>query len=360
MDDRPAFEGQAREAEVRAQQGRRARPDGAVLATYAWLPAADREVRGVVYLAHGMEEHAGRYCGLGRALAARGFAVHAHDHRGHGATARGDDRRFPLSHVSRHGGWAAMVGDLEAGLVEAGARHPGVPLALVGHSMGSVLARDVAMRQGRRDIAGRLAGRPATGPAGHASGHVDALALLGTPGVPPAAPLLHLVLRVMARARGWEHVSRPVQRLVFGSYNHQFRPVRTDADWMSRDAARVDEIEADPWCGEVASLSFWRDLLAGTVHVNCPREVGVRRGPWAASGGLFAGLPMLFFSGARDAAGGNGRWVRRAAALARRAGARDVTVTLVPGARHSLHEEIDREGAYDHLGAWLDSRLARN
>ena len=70
------------------ERGSTTRPDGAVLATYAWVPAqASRAVRGVIYLAHGMAEHAGRYDEFARFLAGRGYAVYSHDHRGHGLTA---------------------------------------------------------------------------------------------------------------------------------------------------------------------------------------------------------------------------------------------------------------------------------
>lgn len=346
------------EAAVQVRRGALERPDGTVLATYAWLPAG--EVRGVVYLAHGMEERASRYEGLARVLAGRGYAVHAHDHRGHAATARGGGRDLQLTYVADHGGWEAMVNDIEARLVQVGAEHRGARLALIGHSMGSVLARDLAIRQARRDLCARRSGAPITGPAGNVTGHVDAFVFLGTVGPLGAQVPLGLAgLRAMAKVHGWGHPSSLVQKLVFGSFNQHFRPTRTDSDWVSRDEAAVDSYTADPWCGATAALSFWRDLLAGVGRVNDRAELGLEDGVNRVPEGLFVGVPMLFASGTQDPAGDFGRGARAAAALAREAGGVDVTAILVRGARHSLHEELDREHTFAYLADWVEPRLAR-
>jgi alpha-beta hydrolase superfamily lysophospholipase len=56
--------------------------DGVRIHVHVWQPAGPP--RGVVQIAHGMGKHAGRYASLAQALTARGFAVYANDHRGHG------------------------------------------------------------------------------------------------------------------------------------------------------------------------------------------------------------------------------------------------------------------------------------
>jgi len=48
--------------------------------------------------------------------------------------------------------------------------------------------------------------------------------------------------------------------LAFGTFNKQFEPVRTDADWLSRDSAEVDKYVADPLCRSdprFSSGSIW-------------------------------------------------------------------------------------------------------
>jgi alpha-beta hydrolase superfamily lysophospholipase len=93
----------------------------------AWLPASPE---GVLLVVHGYAEHSGRYDHLGSWFAARGFAVHAYDHRGHGRS------EGPRGHVGR---FDEFLDDLERVLLQVQREHPGLPVVLVGHSMGGLI-----------------------------------------------------------------------------------------------------------------------------------------------------------------------------------------------------------------------------
>ena len=84
----------------------------------------------MLLLVHGFAEHSGRYEHVGAWFAARGCAVHAYDHQGHG---RSDGRR---GHVRR---FADFLDDLEDVLAAVRAEHPGLRPHLVGHSMGALI-----------------------------------------------------------------------------------------------------------------------------------------------------------------------------------------------------------------------------
>jgi alpha-beta hydrolase superfamily lysophospholipase len=107
----------------------------------AWLPA---EPERLFVLAHGYAEHSGRYEHVGAWFAARGCAVHAYDHQGHGRSAgpRGHARRF-----------SDMLDDLEIFLGQARAEHPGLPTFVIGHSMGGLVVAAFA-RERQPDVAG--------------------------------------------------------------------------------------------------------------------------------------------------------------------------------------------------------------
>ena len=67
---------------------------------------------------------------VARALNNTSFVVYAQDHRGHGASADPD-----MYGNLGEGGWTALVDDI--GLLRSfRADHPGLPLILLGHSMG--------------------------------------------------------------------------------------------------------------------------------------------------------------------------------------------------------------------------------
>src|SRR3954453_15462997 len=113
--------------------------DGTALHTRRWLP--DGHAKAVVQIAHGMAEHSARYTRLAEALTASGYAVYANDHRGHGGTSAEADRGY----FADHDGWATVGADLRAVTDFARGENRGLPLFLLGHSMGSFLARSYAI-----------------------------------------------------------------------------------------------------------------------------------------------------------------------------------------------------------------------
>ncbi len=122
----------------------------------------------VVLLAHGYGEHAGRYEHVAAALVQAGAAVYAPDHAGHG----------------RSGGERALVDDVEVLVrdlrtVEAAAReaHPELPVVLVGHSMGGLVAARYAQQHGD-GLAGLVLSGPAVGD------NPDLMALVGMDPIP--------------------------------------------------------------------------------------------------------------------------------------------------------------------------------
>lgn len=293
--------------------------DGTEIAVRAWIPA---QPRAIVQISHGMAEHSARYAGLASALNAAGYAVVASDHRGHGATAGELSRAgcFPASD-----GWGTVVADLRAVTDYAATLCPGLPIFLLGHSMGSVLAREYAIRYGDR---------------------LSGLIVSGTVGSQGAAGIVgRTIASVESRLRGRDAPSPLLDKLAFGGNNAAFQPARTDFDWLSRDEREVDAYVADPWCGFVCSAGFYHDFLGGIARVN--RDALVRRIP--------ASLPVLVISGSQDPLAKHGRTVTDVAAQLRSAGVRDVTATVYPGARHELFKETNRDAVTTDVVAWLDA-----
>ena len=115
----------------------------------SWLP--DESPRGVVAMAHGVSEHSGRYAWTGKQLAARGYALYALDHRGHGQS---EGARAVIDRVDNA---VADLGRLIA-LAEAESAGDGQPF-LFGHSMGGFLALAFATRR-QSEIRGLMLSAP--------------------------------------------------------------------------------------------------------------------------------------------------------------------------------------------------------
>ena len=295
--------------------------DGVPVATSTWRPG-NAPVRAVVQIAHGAAEHGRRYERFARRLAAHGYAVVASDHRGHGATAR---------HTGGYGvvgeeGWRAVVADLKTVGDRLRAEHPGVPLVLLGHSMGSQLARDYAQEHGE-DLAG--------------------LILTGTfrslPGAEPETAAARLRREIDARGR--DALSTFVPDL-FSSFNDPY-PHRTGFEWLSRDEAEVDAYVADERCGFPFSAGLSLDWVLGVRKINDPRQLD--RIP--------RDLPVHVAVGDQDPCHQGMTLVYELLEDFRYLGLRDLSWRAYRGARHEILNETNRAEVEADLLAWLDAHV---
>jgi alpha-beta hydrolase superfamily lysophospholipase len=294
--------------------------DGTTLYVYRW-PDAVAPVRGVVAIAHGTAEHAGRYDAFACYLNSRGYVVEAHDHRGHGRTAPNAEA---LGFFAERDGWARVVGDLVERLADMRARHPDLKLALFGHSMGSFMAQQVLYQ---------------------APQHLAAAILSGSNGKPlPIAALGRYVARLERLRLGRRGRSKLLTGLSFGEFNKRFRPNRTDFDWLSRDPAQVDAYIADPLCGFVCTTQMWIDLLDALPALSKPNR----------RANIPETMPVLVMSGEADPVGLN---LSELVNGYDKVGMTRVTVKLYRDGRHEMLNELNRDEVFADVADWLDTAL---
>lgn len=294
--------------------------DGFKLAYRVWKPRTRHTPVGLVHILHGMAEHSGRYEEFALWLAARGFIVCAHDHRGHGHSIDKPENR---GWFAPQDGWFRVAEDAWEVSTTIAADYPHLPLYLLGHSMGSMLARTVMVLHPEL---------------------YSGVIICGTAGSQGILGRLGLMLASLEiRRHGSHHVSTMMDKLSFGSYNKKFAPNRTSSDWLCRNDQAVDAYLADDLCGFVCTSGFYKDLLTGIAFVNSPKNAA--RVP--------RDLPLLVISGDMDPVGNFSKGVRAVYEMYRDAGVSDVRLKLVPGARHELLNETDREETYACLLSWL-------
>jgi len=299
-------------------------PDGTEVFVNRWLP--DGPAKAVVQLAHGLAEHSSRYARFAQRLTDHGYAVYGSDHRGHGQTS--GESSGKRGFFSEKDGWQTVVDDLHAVTDKAREEQPGLPVFLLGHSMGSFISRGYAAQYGSE-----LAGLVLSGTAGGAGA-------LGKVGI--------FLASTQARLRGHAHTSGLMNTLTFGQYNSAFKPTRTDFDWLSRDPDEVDKYVNDPDCGFVFSAGGFADLLRGLESVNTDR----------LASRIPKRLPVHLVSGDKDPVGGkDGKGVRAVADQLRRVGVQDVTLRLWPDARHEILNETNRDEVETEIVEWLDAHL---
>ena len=252
-----------------------------------WTP--DMAPRAVLVLSHGVSEHILRYEPLAAYLTEWGFAVAGHDHLGHGLSVAAG---APRLYFGPRGSWDWAVQDLYARRELAGQRFPGLPVFLLGHSMGSFLARTYLIRY---------------------PGTVAGAILMGTGQMPPALVAAGRVLAAReARKVGDRHSSPLVNKLAFEAYNQKFAPNRTGYDWLSASTENVDQYLADPLCGGDPTIGLFREMLRGIACIE--KQENLKR--------MNRNTPVLFLSGQDDPVGDMGKGVRRAYRSFRRSGVR--------------------------------------
>ena len=287
-----------------------------------WLPEGN--VRAVLQISHGVAEYILRYEPFAEYLTARGFAVAGHDHLGHGGSvAEGAARLY----FGPKGSWNRVVDDIYTRRQLAGKRFPGVPCFLLGHSMGSFLARTYLIRY---------------------PGTVDGAIIMGTGQQSPALIAGGKAIAAEESARIGENKASPlVEKLAFGAYNKRFAPNRTANDWLSVSEANVDRYLADPLCGGTPTSGLFREMLGGLTFIAKPENLKK----------MNLNTPVLFISGAMDPVGDCGRGVRRAYRSFQKAGVREVSIKLYPELRHELLCEDCRETVFEDIFQWLDARV---
>ncbi|MGW0639287.1 alpha/beta hydrolase [Nocardia salmonicida] len=270
--------------------------DGTAIHVRSWLPT-DAEPRGVVQIAHGMGEHSDRYGHLAERLAGLGFAVYADDHRGHGLS------MGPVPGDLGPDGWNLLVAD-EVALTEIlRERHPGLPVTLIGHSLGSFAVQQYLLDH---------------------SDLVDEVVLSGTTAVDG-------LFGEIAAAGGD----------LIGFFNAEFQPTRTEADWISRDEAQVDAYNADPWCG-FAIDDTNMGLLAANAQARLSNPNTVR-----------TDLPIYVMVGEKDPLNNKLRLSDLLVQRYRDAGLNDLTYQVYPDARHEVLNETNRDEVEADLLAWI-------
>lgn len=265
--------------------------------------------RAIVVIAHGMGEHALRYARFAGDLTEAGFVVYANDHAGHGATVQAPSQLGDFGPE----GWPIVVADLRRVIDRARADHPGLPLLLFGHSMGSMAVQHL-LTEGTEGI--------------------DAASLSGT----TAVDLMAAGMESSADSEGGS---------LFDAMNAAFAPTRTDFDWLSRDEAEVDLYVADPLCGFTMEEASTTSLGQAGLGFSTP----------ARTASIRPDLPIYLFSGDKDPVGGNGALVEMVGQRYRDAGLRRVDVRLYPEARHELLNETNRHEVTADFLAWARSAL---
>ncbi len=284
-----------------------------------------RQPKAVLQISHGMCEYIERYQDFMEYLARKGFVVCGNTHIGHRGSVQSD---YDLGFLSEENGYNFLLTDLRTMNQLIRKEYPGLPVVLLGHSMGSFAARIYAERYSRE---------------------LDALILSGTGGRNPAVPIGIQMAKAVAAAKGGHYRSKLLNKMAFGTFNNKYDSVHTQFDWISRDERMVEKYYADPYCNFIFTASGMKDLF--TLHELANRKEWFQKFPKQ--------LPVLLFSGDMDPVGDYGKGVRQVYRDLVGAGVQDVSLQLYPGGRHEMINELNRDEVYEDVAKWMSCKVLK-
>lgn len=281
--------------------------------------------KAAILLLHGMQEHSGRYEGFAHYLKEQGYAVLTYDHTGHGRTAKTGEQ---LGFFHRREPDNILVNEAEQMSAFLSKQFPGVQLILMGHSMGSFVAR-LLLKKAAHRFAGAI--------------------LVGTGGPNPMAALFRPVLH-MANLIAPEKRSRWLNGLFSTINNRKFRREQPNdgTNWLSAGLANRKAFLADGLCG----VDFSNNAFFGLIALN----VEATRADWAAC--IPRQMPLLFVSGTEDPIGDFGKGVEKTVKGLRDRGFERVDLKCYPGMRHEVLNEDNKQLVFDDISEWLEKTSA--
>ena len=269
--------------------------DGKNIYRKSWVKP---DTKALIVIAHGLGEHCDRYQNLINYLENRSFSFYALDHRGHG---RSQGQR---GHVSKFRNYSH---DLDALIKSARAEHPLIPLILLGHSLGGVIAYHYATHF-PNDLDGLI---------------LSSAALISKTNVPRWKTRMASILNIFAPSR-----------LISSGL---------DANGLSHDPKVIQAYLEDPLVHDKVSSRWF-------LEFNRASKACLRRGDMLR-------MPLLIIHGADDPiTDPHGSQL-----ILERANSKDKELHIFPGMYHeTMNEpEAQRKLVLKCIGDWLDARFDR-
>ena len=289
-----------------------------------WTPDPGTEPIAILQVIHGMQEYVGRYEDFAQYMTDRGFVVMGEDHLGHGLSIGEDGTAGYFCEVDPA---TVVVRDVHRLKKLTQEMYPGLPIYILGHSMGSFILRNYMYRYG-------------TG--------IQGAIVMGT-GQPPKAAVSAgaLMAATQSKIMGPKSIGKKLAAMSFAGYFKRIPDKKTDLDWLSVNEENVQKYIADPLCGQPFTANGYVTLFELVRRME--EQENVDKVPKK--------LHVLFVAGGDDPVGSYGEGVNEAAGELKKAQVEDVTVKLYPGDRHEILNEDDKETVKSDIYEWVKARI---
>lgn len=261
-----------------------------------------------VLVMHGMAEHDGRYAHFAQALKDNGGYVMTYNHRGHGEDAR---------HLGDIESMAALVDDARF-LADKLPQH--LPKIIIGHSMGSVVARHLMRVNAFKSFI-----------------------IIGTLSKLSIADFLSQLFVFPIAKLSPNSRLKILNYLGLSVHDHAFQGDMKNR-WLTQNMKNVTSFNDDPYCGfNMTTHSIYESLKHTISSVNRKSLSEIKNRP-----------RILFVAGTDDAIANHGKDIYKLADIYRNV-ASDVVIHMYPGSRHEVLNEQNQIDVFKNIIDWIDS-----
>lgn len=299
-----------------------------------WIPG--KKAVAILQISHGMAEHIERYDEFARYLAEKGILVVGNNHMGHGnSIVTKDDLGYfaiPIigmnkEKTEKYSSSETVVKDL-LHITKIVKKHfPDIPYILMGHSMGSFIARRYLMEYGNE---------------------LDGIIIMGTGNQPATVVKAGLSMtKMLMKIKGDRYRSDFVYKMMFGTYNKKIDNSKTGNEWICSDEETLKKYEEDELCGFKFTLNGYEALLSTIKYVINPENIEK----------IPKDVKMLINAGKDDPVGAYGEAVKQVYETYMSYGVKDIKLTLYDGFRHEILNETNRQKVYNDIYMWINTHI---
>lgn len=281
------------------------------------LMKPEGEIKGVIQIAHGMNEHKERYIDFMNFLAENGYASFINDHRGHGKSIK---KKEDIGYFYEKDA-EIVIEDLYQITLYLREQFVDKKIILFGHSMGSMIVRKYIAKYDNK---------------------IDGLIVCGSPSKNVNAKLGLAIVKILEFFKGENYRSKFVKNLMFSGYN---KDNDLPNSWICNNKETVEKYNADELCQYNYTLNGFENIIKLMIDIYNPKIYEKNN----------LQIPIYFIAGANDPVIASIEKWYKAQQFLKELGYANISSDLYENMSHEILNELENKTVYVDILNWINN-----